>query len=571
MSKKINFFYNGQSFCLVCQEEEKTMELAFKKFISETGKDIKELFFLCNGDLVNPEKPIKELKEEKGIIQILVFDFEKEDEEEIIKQSKELICPICREICMINFKDYKITFSNCKNGQTCSNILFNEFNDFQKINESTIKCKSCNTNKNETTDNKFFKCCKCNINLCPLCKIAHEKKVNNNHLILDYDIKNFSCNEHGERYIIYCNECNKDICDVCDHMEHKYTFLYKLGKKMDDKKNELRKKIDDLKSEKANKFDKLNNVIENLEFYYNFTNNIFNNFEKIHKNNYLLNSIDNINNYNEIIIKDINEILNEENIEKKNIIISNIYNKIIFHNEFILKYSLGRTGILRIFGEPFVNKNKNNFQIVINNKVYKLTSILNIKDIETGDYRNQILEEEYDEREKEREKGIMVVKEKIMNDAPIIDMKIKEKLEIKLLQIKNTTDISYMFSGCSNLLSIENSNWDIGNITHMSSIFGGCKSLISLPDISRWDTRNVIKMNNIFSQCRKLKSIPDISKWNTNNVTDMSFLFNQCKSLISLPDISKWNANNVTDMHYMFGECESLESLPDISKWNEYK
>ena len=65
----------------------------------------------------------------------------------------------------------------------------------------------------------------------------------------------------------------------------------------------------------------------------------------------------------------------------------------IFQNEFTLKYSLGSAGILRIFGEPFVNKNKNNFQMVINNKIYKLTSILNIRDIETGEYINQIIED----------------------------------------------------------------------------------------------------------------------------------------------------------------------------------
>ena len=52
---------------------------------------------------------------------------------------------------------------------------------------------------------------------------------------------------------------------------------------MDDKRNDLKKKIDDLKSQKANKFDKFNNVIENLELYYNIINNIFNNYDKIHK------------------------------------------------------------------------------------------------------------------------------------------------------------------------------------------------------------------------------------------------------------------------------------------------
>ena len=95
-----------------------------------------------------------------------------------------------------------ITFSNCINGHICSNILFNEFCDFQKINESKIICNNCNTNKNETIDNIFYKCCEWNINLCPLCKISNEKKMNKSHLILDYNIKRFSCNEHGERIII---------------------------------------------------------------------------------------------------------------------------------------------------------------------------------------------------------------------------------------------------------------------------------------------------------------------------------------------------------------------------------
>ena len=72
------------------------------------------------------------------------------------------------------------------------------YNDFQKINESTIKCQNCNKNKNETNGNIFYKCCECNINLCPLCKIGHEKNVNKNHLILDYDIKSFSCNSMGK-------------------------------------------------------------------------------------------------------------------------------------------------------------------------------------------------------------------------------------------------------------------------------------------------------------------------------------------------------------------------------------
>ena len=154
-------------------------------------------------------------------IKILVYELVNETNEEELKLSKDIICPICKEICIINFKDYKITFNNCKNKHSISKILFEEFKDFQKIIESEIICHKCNNNKNETTDNKFYKCFNCNINLCPLCKLNHGKTENKKHLIIDYDIKNYYCNEHGQRYISHCEECNKDYCDICEnHYNH---------------------------------------------------------------------------------------------------------------------------------------------------------------------------------------------------------------------------------------------------------------------------------------------------------------------------------------------------------------
>ena len=38
-------------------------------------------------------------------------------------------------------------------------------------------------------------------------------------------------------------------------------------------------------------------------------------------------------------------------------------------------------------------------------------------------------------------------------------------------------------------------------------------------------------MSYLFSGCSSLISLPDISKWNVNNVNNMSFLFSGCSSL----------------------------------------
>ena len=54
-------------------------------------------------------------------------------------------------------------------------------------------------------------------------------------------------------------------------------------------------------------------------------------------------------------------------------------------------------------------------------------------------------------------------------------------LKIKLKGIDNITNMSYMFSGCSSLLSLPDiSNWNTKNITNMKFLFSGCSSLLSL-------------------------------------------------------------------------------------------
>jgi len=101
--------------------------------------------FLYNGDLINSRKTLEELCQDKNNIKLLVFELEAEEEDnESIIKSKNVICPICKELCLINFKDYKIFFSNCRNNHKLSNILFNELNDFLKINEAKILCDKCN-------------------------------------------------------------------------------------------------------------------------------------------------------------------------------------------------------------------------------------------------------------------------------------------------------------------------------------------------------------------------------------------------------------------------------------------
>ena len=67
----------------------------------------------------------------------------------------------------------------------------------QKIDESTIICQQCkNSNKAITFNNSFFRCLKCQKDICPLCKNSHDKE----HKIINYEEKDYICNLHYDFY-----------------------------------------------------------------------------------------------------------------------------------------------------------------------------------------------------------------------------------------------------------------------------------------------------------------------------------------------------------------------------------
>ena len=242
---------------------------------------------------------------------------------------------------------------------------------------------------------------------------------------------------------------------------------------------------------------------------------------------------------------------------------------------------------IKIFGQNFVKNNKNKCLIIFEDKIYSL-------------------------------KEYFLVNIEFKND-------LNKKIELKLLEIKNINDKSYMFHNCTKLeefhiindfkenineeiykfdssyddsendddiynsyiklkekeiklikIRTSNNNPTISfytnnlsmNLTDITSMFNGCKSLKFLPDISNLNTNKIINMSYIFNDCESLISLPDLSKWDTTNVNNMSYLFSNCCNIIRLPDISNWDTKNVNDMTAIFQGCNSLVSLPDISNWD---
>ena len=128
--------------------------------------------------------------------------------------------------------------------------------------------------------------------------------------------------------------------------------------------------------------------------------------------------------------------------------------------------------LIRIFGDKFVENNKNICKLLINKKIENLKTYIN--------------------------------REEINN---------KDIFEIKLRGIKNVTNMSYMFYNCSSLKELPDiSKWNTNNVNIMASIFNNCSSLQKFSDISKWNINNITDINGLFYGCSSLKELPDISK-----------------------------------------------------------
>lgn len=130
------------------------------------------------------------------------------------------------------------------------------------------------------------------------------------------------------------------------------------------------------------------------------------------------------------------------------------------------------------------------------------------------------------------------------------------------LDTSSVTDMSYMFGGCSNLVTINLENFDTSKVKNMYSMFRECSNIENL-DLTDFDTSSVTNMSYMFYECRNLKAI-DLTSCDTSNVEDMEAMFRECRALSEL-DLSHFDISKVTEMYGMFYNCENLSTTIMIS------
>ena len=412
----IEFEYQ-QTKTLIQANLSERFETILNKFKIKTNVNTDSLCYLANGSNIEKNDIIENIMNDNDkqnqMIKILVNDTNIGDSKnDNLVKSKDIICPACKEVCKMEIKNYRIKLYDCKNGHVKENIKLDEFNKTQIIDISKIICDNCKiNNKAESYKNKFFKCCECDMNLCSLCKSKHD----NTHSILNYDDKDYKCNRHDKDFLKYCQSCKINLCFSCleDHKEHKmigYEEKIINIKKIRERMDELKNMINKFKENIEEIIMKFRKVVEYIEKFYNFDNDLYNILNYYEKNKDVnFQKLINLNNINDSINNEIKNIINTysygQNLNKLLYLYNNIYNE---NQEIEMKYipKENNDDKVQIFGQDFINNNIFKCKIIYNNKEYELTKYFN--DINTR-YKNQ------------------------------------DPFTFKLKGINNITDMSYMF------------------------------------------------------------------------------------------------------------------------------
>ena len=596
----VEFVLNSVPTIIQCSEDETMMSIC-QKFAKMIKKNISDIFFLYNGGPIDLQATFKDqaskADKENQRMKIIAQTLSDSDSptEKVLSKSKDIVCPQCGELCFFHLRDHKISLVGCKQGHKEENIALADIEQTQMIDESTIVCQSClSADKSKAENHQFFYCVTCRINLCPTCKGTHA----NDHVIIDYAKVNLICLKHNGNFESYCHKCDLNLCLDCekDHADHKDNIIYfrdvfPKNEIVNGQLNELRAKIDTMKFKMSAIIEMFNKVMNDMELYYKFNEQIIQRYnQNISRNYQLLKNINEIINYNSKLLGEMS-IFKTDNYMNIIRVSTDFFSKMCkpkegdySDNEIISSYQM-RPGDVRIqiFGHEFIKNNKYNFDLYLGNQKYDLRDEFNFQEPKK---QNEVLEI------KIVSKGMITsMKGMFFNCSRLIGISPKSKWNVS-----HVTDMSFMFCGCKMLRELPDfSTWktsclcdmsymfrecelidkikhlvmfDTSNVTSISNLFYGCRNLSDIGDISEWNITKLMDMSHLFYDCIKLKSLPDITGWKINNLSDMSFVFNNCNNLVAVPDISRWDTRTVNDIRNLFYNCSSLKSLPDLSKWN---
>ena len=226
-------------------------------------------------------------------------------------------------------------------------------------------------------------------------------------------------------------------------------------------------------------------------------------------------------------------------------------------NEFENKYGIDifyqtdYDGVVNIFGEKFVENNKDKIDLIINGTKTNLISRYNLK---KGENKIQIK-----------------LKENLYNlEYMFYECHSLTHIDgLKYLNTNCVSNFSYMFYRCVYLFNLNPlKDWDVSFGENFSYMFGLCTSLENLYSLKDWNVSNGENFYRMFWRCSKLSDINGLQNWNMANAINLKGMFEGCQSLTDLYALRNWKVSEVSNFSYMFFDCISLTHLFALENWD---
>ena len=159
---EVEFNMNQDSTVIHARLEE-LFQAVINKFIQKSSIAPNSVYYIVNGMPVDPQKTVERhmnnLNKQNKKILVLVNSIgpNSQTKEDVMVQSKDIICPQCKEPCRFTVENCKIKLFECINNHTINNIKFTNFAKTQEINISEIICSICKfKNRGNSVNHEFF-------------------------------------------------------------------------------------------------------------------------------------------------------------------------------------------------------------------------------------------------------------------------------------------------------------------------------------------------------------------------------------------------------------------------------
>ena len=130
----VEIIYGSMRLTMQCKMDDKMKDI-IKKFEEKEKIKPGNIYYSYNGKILNNEDlTFKQIanEDDKSRKQMTIITYDTTldiKQKEVIKKSKNIICPECHESIRMDINEYKINLSKCKNGHNIENILLNEFEE----------------------------------------------------------------------------------------------------------------------------------------------------------------------------------------------------------------------------------------------------------------------------------------------------------------------------------------------------------------------------------------------------------------------------------------------------------